>query len=33
VLHRFTSAPMDAISSPLPHSISVDGTRTRKNGN
>ena len=25
VLHRFTSAPMDAISSPPPHSISVGG--------
>ena len=25
VLHRFTLAPMDAISSPLPHSISVGG--------
>src|SRR5262249_33680388 len=32
VLHRFTSAPMDAISSPLPHSISVGGTLTRWNG-
>jgi hypothetical protein len=32
VLHRFTSAPMDAISSPPPHSISVGGTLTRWNG-
>jgi hypothetical protein len=27
-LHRFTSAPMDAISSPPPHSISLGGFRT-----
>src|SRR6476659_10195009 len=28
VLHRFTSATMDAISSPPPHSISLGGLRT-----
>jgi hypothetical protein len=31
-LHQFTSAPMNTISSPPPHSISVGGTFTRWNG-